>query len=161
MKRSKGIDLEVMVTSGPDSAYEALQLYKSKINRLRVKSNYFDALEVCKTSGVILLRNGYESAGDEIGKLFVEILDEINLDLTPESRNLLNILDSAYSPHSISRRHFLKECLKYSVRTGQRIYGDTLLHGKLAENLWLADEKSESLKHFALGEIPEILVANV
>lgn len=161
MKNSKTMNLERMVSEGTESAYEALQLYRSKVHRLRSKQNYFPAMELCATSTRIFLRYGYETAGNEMSKLFIEILEESQMELSPESRNLLNSIDSSFSFDSMSRGIFLKECLKYSVKSGSRVYGDTLLHARLAENLWATNERPLSLKHFALGEAPESLWRHV
>jgi hypothetical protein len=150
-----------MVSEGAESAYEALQLYKSKVNRFRSKLNYHQSMELCASSAIIFLRNEYETAGNEMSKLFIEILEESNVDLSPEYRNLLNSIDSAFPFDSMSRGVFLKECLKYSVKTGSRLYGDTLLHARLAENLWSTNERPLSIKHFALGEAPESLWRHV
>jgi hypothetical protein len=161
---SKGMNLEAMVSEGSaDSAYEALQLYKSKVHRARSKSNFQQSLEICTTGAVLLFKYRYESAGTELARLFVEILEEANAELTPEYRNLLNSIDTAYnslgSDHATdSHCQFLKECLKYSARVGSRVYGDTLLHTRLAECLWTINEQRfVSMKHFALGEAPERL----
>jgi hypothetical protein len=161
MRKSKTINLESMVLEGAESAYEALQLYKSKVNRLRSKSSYQQSMDLCASSAIIFLRNGYETAGNEMSKLFIEILDESSADLTPEYRNLLNSIDSAFPFDSMNRGLFLKECLRYSVKTGSRLYGDTLLHARLAENLWSTNERPSSMKHFALGEAPENLWRHV
>jgi hypothetical protein len=165
-KASKGMNLEAMVSEGSaDNAYEALQLYKSKVHRARSKSNIQQSLEICTSGAVLLFKYHYESAGNELARLFVEILEEASVELTPEYRNLLNSIDTAYGGLSSgsggareSHCQFLKECLKYSTRVGSRVYGDTLLHTRLAECLWTIDEQRFlSMKHFALGEAPERL----
>jgi hypothetical protein len=154
--RRKGLDLDGMVESGPESAYEALQLYKSKISRLRSKQALDESMAVCSNACAHMLKHGYESAGNELAHIYVEVLEEAKQDLTPTIRQQISQISSAYKPDATSANvSFLKECVKCSVTTGQRLYGDVLLQSQLGQCLWRSGEHSTAIKHFVLGEAPE------
>lgn len=156
--RRKGLDLDGMVESGPESAYEALQLYKSKISRLRSKGAFDEAMEICSNSCVHLLKHGYESAGNELAHLYVDILEETKLDLSPTIRQQISQISTAYNLESTgANAAFLRECVKCSVTSGQRLYGDVILQRQLGQCLWLSGDHCAAVKHLVLGESPESL----
>ena len=152
-------NLEEMVKGGQASAYEALQLYRSKCNRLKLKNDFMQAINVASKGSSVLLLNGYENAGAELSTVLTSLLTESGLDITPEIRNLVNEVDSAFAslPNkelqnngtssgvsnqpikpmlTTSRIEFLKALVVYSMKNGQREYGDPMFHNQLALCLW-------------------------
>lgn len=150
------VDLEGMVKSSPESAYEALQLYKSKVSRLRAKQDHAEALSECAKAAALMLKYGYESSGEELSHMFTDMLDTSHKCLTPNIRELMRLISAQYRPGSEAYANFLKDCLKWSVATGDRLYGDVLLQRELGECLWQVEgQRGAAVKHFVLGEAPE------
>lgn len=152
---SKEANLEQMVASGPQGAYEALQLFRSRAIRLRTKNDTIGAIGVLVQGSKCLLANSYENAGAELATLFLDILNESCRDLDGDLRRLISEVELSFSPPSSSHRvEFLKGCVKWSIKMGTRELGDPLLHLTLAKCLWENGDKS-SIYHFAAGEAPE------
>jgi hypothetical protein len=82
-------DLASMVQSGPTGAYEALQLYRSRAIRLKNKNDVNGALKSCTSGTVLLLENGYENAGAELGEVLVELLAETNQPVSEEIKSMI------------------------------------------------------------------------
>ena len=152
----RGVNYEEMILNGSESAYEALQLYRSKIIRLKNKNNLFESLTLCSIGIINFLKYNYYSEGNELEKLFLDILKESKSELSLDIRNLINNINQAYQANSIQHGIFLKECIKYSILIGSRVYGDPLLHKQLGEYLWKSGQEILSIKHFILGESPEL-----
>lgn len=156
--------LEEMITEGEDKAYEALQLFRSRCNRMKTKGDVFDAIEVAATGVCSLLAHGYESAGKELAMYIVEDLvydlehdakfiasldKDSGIDsyvemLTPQLRTILNGIDAAFSPRSPGRVEFMHHCVRWSMKCGARLYGDPLLHSKYATLLWDSEPAKKS-----------------
>lgn len=173
-----------MVAADAASAYEALQLYKSKISRLRVASKFDEALALTCHAAVLQLKHGYENSANELGSLFVDILTESKFALTPEFRNHINEMANSFQQVPNRGVPFLQECLSLSRVLGPRLHGDTLLHRQLAVVLWhrggsqqgedvsttrdaigkeesVDDFKNDAVLHFAYGEAPEELWSQI
>lgn len=159
--------LEEMVGDNPSSSYEALQLYKSKINRFRVAGQYDQALSLTCQAAKLQLKYKYENSGNELGGIFVDILTESKFGLKPEYRNLINEIADAFDNVSGLGLQFLKDCISLSKELGPRVFGDELLHRRLAMKLWNVEPETGNeedtefgnyrhiaVLHFALGEAP-------
>lgn len=75
-------DLEKMVKSGPQGAYEALQLYRSRSIRFKSKNDPDTAMKSLASGCISLLENGYENAGAELSVLFLELSMETQKDIS-------------------------------------------------------------------------------
>ena len=153
---AKDVNLDAMVSSGPQGAYEALQLYRSRAIRLRTKNDLAGAMVVVVQGAKCLLTSSYENAGAELASLLLDIFNESARDLDPELRRHINEVDQAFAPASPHRVEFLKGCVKWSIKYGIRELGDPLLHLTLGKCLWDLNDKSATY-HFAAGEAPEQL----
>jgi len=151
---AKDVNLDAMVSSGPQGAYEALQLYRSRAIRLRTKSDFTGAMVVAVQGAKCLLTNSYENAGAELASLLLDILNESAKDLDHEIRRFINDVEQSFVPASLHRVEFLKGCVKWSIKHGTREMGDPLLHLTLGKCLWDNNDKS-AIYHFAAGEAPE------
>lgn len=190
MRRQKReVNLEAMVEEGESSAYEALQLYKSRCNRMKGKGEFLEAINVAAKGAKAQLVHGYESSGVELCNILVDLLTAGEFDINPDLRNLLNEIDSAFAsmpknekgasdklitvtakdgskqpavPKS-SRIDFLKSLVTWSMKCGQRDYGDPMLHLQLANTLWDHSRgfHRKSIYHFAVGEAPTALWAKI
>mmetsp|Transcript_32800 Transcript_32800/g.55304 ORF Transcript_32800/g.55304 Transcript_32800/m.55304 type:complete len:291 (-) Transcript_32800:121-993(-) len=149
----KEIDLGAMVESGPQGAYEASQLYRSRAMRFKTKHDVRGAYTLIAEGAQILLKNGYESSGFELGNLFLELVNENNLEPTEELRKLVHDIDDQFPQGSSSRAEFLKGVVRWSMTTGKREYGDPVLQMRLGECLWNLKDKTAA-HHFAAGEAP-------
>ena len=115
----------------------------------------------------------YENSGNELGTLFVDILRESELGLTPEYRNCINDISNSFDNVPGLGVSYMKECINLSKDLGPRQFGDEILHRQLALKLWqLDDEKSDkgeeermykatAVLHFAMGEAPGPLWSQV
>jgi hypothetical protein len=162
----KEVDLTAMVQTGEHGAYEALQLYRSRSLRFKSKSEFKEAMNVCYTGAVCILENGYGNAGAELASLYVELLTELSLPLTDETRDEIFQIDSKFPANALSQRtEFLKSCIKWSIAVGNRELGDSKLHTRLAECLWdlpaSHNEKKNVSYHFAAGESPQLLCQKI
>lgn len=159
-------DLSAMVSSGPQGAYEALQLFRSRVARLKSKAAVQEAVQACVQGASALLEQGYENAGAELATLFVELLVEVGgpqqqQDLQQDQlRTAIFDIDSKFPPKSSHRVEFLKSAIKWSIGSGTKELGDPLLHTRLAECLWNNNDKNAAY-HFAAGEDPAAYLLNV
>lgn len=156
------VDLAAMVASGPQGAYEASQLFRSRALRLKSKNDIEGSLKAAADGAICLLEAGYENAGAELAEIYVELLIEVNKPVTDENKEVIFAIESKFPPKSNRRVELLKSCLKWSVSSGNRELGDAALHRKLAECLWdiNASDRS-STYHFAAGEAPLSLLKRV
>eukprot|EP01031_Cornospumella_fuschlensis_P042625 gene42625-52084_t len=92
----KEVDLTSMVQSGPQGAYEALQLYRSRAMRLKAKHDLEGALKAVSDGSIVLLQNGYENAGAECADIFVSLLNEINQPVTDATKQTICDIDSKF-----------------------------------------------------------------
>eukprot|EP01041_Mallomonas_annulata_P006783 gene6783-13738_t len=150
-------ELQDMVASGQQGAYEALQLYRSKVNRLVQKQQFEEARTICVQATLCLLKHGYGTAGAEIANVYVDLLSNSGEKLNIDVRNTINEIDRHFQPKSQERCDFLKKCIKLSIATGDRELGDPVLNTELALLLWDTDNRSKSVLHFVIGESPEKL----
>lgn len=145
------------VQSGAEGAYEALQLYRSRCNRLKAKNDTNGAIQSAATGAITLFDAGYENAGAELADLFVELLHETRQAVNEQIKSLILAIDSKFAvkktPH---RADFLKTCIKWSAELGTRELGDPELHTLLATCLWESGDKNAAY-HFTCGEAPELL----
>jgi len=208
-KRGAEINLEEMVTGGQASAYEALQLYRSRCNRLKVKSDFMQAISTAAKGVIALVSNGYENAGGELSAILTNLLDQSGLDISPEIRNIVNEVDAAFGAvipaapatsgvveigppkpptstisktvvETTPRVEYLKALVVYSMKNGQREYGDPMFHSTLGTCLWEYVAKGtnpntpsplnprafalyhrKSTYHFAVGEEPLALWSKI
>ena len=154
-----------MVASGPSGAYEALQLYRSRATRLRTKNDQRGAIQVIVAGSKCLLTNGYENAGAELVLLLLDVLNDSNTGASSaathhtesdsELRTLVGDLEKAFPPASRHRIELLKGCVKWTVKHGNRDYGDPAMHTILARALWENAEHTQAVYHFAAGEAPD------
>lgn len=153
--QQKEANLASMVESGPQGAYEALQLYRSRAIRQKSKNLISEALKTCNEGTVLLLKYGYETAGAELAAFLLELFVELNIEGKEEYLKMLYDIDNSFPSNSSSKIAFLKECIKWTTAVGDREHGDPLFHRRLAEALWNTKDKNAPL-HFALGEAPEL-----
>lgn len=151
---AKEVDLDAMVRSGPQGAYEALQLYRSRAIRLRSKNDLSSALNSISAGALCLFSAGYENAGAELAMLLLDFLNESGKEIDAELRQLIGNLEQAFPPTSPHRVEFLKGCVKWTVKHSNREFGDPAMHVTLAKCLWDINDKS-AVYHFAAGEAPE------
>lgn len=204
-KRSIENNLEEMVTQGQASAYEALQLYRSRCNRLKQKKEFMQAISIAAKGTYALISNGYENAAGELSAILTNLLDESGLDISPEIRKIVTEVDNAFAAfvptvaacstavvaaptkpatstiskavvETTSRIEYLKALVVYSMKNGQREYGDPMFHSSLGSCLWDYKAKGpnpappsplnvgafglyhrKSTYHFAVGEAPMAL----
>jgi hypothetical protein len=147
------VDLDAMIESGAQGAYEALQLYRSRAIRAKSKNDFDGAVSALSQGSKSLLQHSYLNAGTELATLLVDLLDEENKDITPEIRTLLNEVDSSFPEKSVQRVEFLKSCVKWTVKCGARELGDPMMHVRLANVMWAISDKN-AVYHFAAGEAP-------
>jgi len=156
--KRKEINLEEMVRSGSEGAYEALQLYKSKVNRLKQKGSIDEAIVTAHSgSRIFLSLKDFESAGTELAKILIELFIEFDKELNLDNRNIINELDQNYSEGSAFREDFLKLTLKWNVKTGTRTHGDPMINVKYADSLWYNNKQVKAIYHYVVGEAPENL----
>jgi len=154
------VDLDSMVESGDQGAYEALQLFKSKAMRFKTKDNVTSALNVAAHGAKTLLSKGYINAGAELADLVIELINEAGLEINPQIRTLVVEVDNEFPGNSPYRIEFLKSCVKSTIVNGQRELGDPTMHLRLANCLWDANDK-HAIYHFVLSEEPEILAQRI
>jgi len=150
-----------MVAESQEKSYEALQLYRSKINRLKQKNSFDEALNIAFKGSLAMLTNKYYKSGLELSIAAIDLLEENEKELAIEYRNWINKVDECLTQEASERQEFLKRCIKWSLHTGSRELGDTMIHSKMADCLWESDQKSKAVQHFALGEAPEKLCHKV
>jgi hypothetical protein len=158
----KDVDLTSMVQSGPEGAYEALQLFRSRSLRLKSKNDIEGSLKAASDGAICLLENSYDSAGAELAELFVGLLVESNQQVSEDIQQTIFRVDSSFSPKGSHRVEFLKSCVKWTVSHGARDLGDAALHKKLAECLWDINSADKACAyHFAAGEAPALLLSRI
>lgn len=129
-------DLEILTQRGPDGAYEALQLYRSRALRYKTKGDSKSAINTACAGAKALLKGSYVHAGSELSALMITLLDESAAELDAESRAMVNDVDSAFEQadkdgNSVQRTDFLKSCIKWSQNTKE--LGDPQLHVRLGK----------------------------
>lgn len=127
------VDLEAMVCAGESSAYEALELYKSKASRFKLKNDVEQAVDVLSKASVVMIAHGYYTCADELCcNQLMQLLNESCKELTIDLRGSINSIDNAFAGSGHEIRHkFLGECVKWSAAIGDRKYGDPLLQTQL------------------------------
>jgi hypothetical protein len=112
-------DLEARICSGGEAAaYEALQLVKSRADRLRLKGDIEASLQILAKSAVSMLKHSYTTAGSELCSMYISTLTEAKMPLTIDVRNVINEIDGAFTPRSSpGRRNFLLSCMLGRGRT--------------------------------------------
>ena len=126
-----------MVQRGPEGAYEALQLFRSRALRFKTKGDIKSAINTACSGAKALLKGSYTHAGSELSALMIKLLEEAGEDLDVEARAMLDDVDSAYEQgdkdpsSSVQRTDFLKSCIKWSQSSGTRELGDPELHIRL------------------------------
>ena len=135
-KLDGGVDLDVLVAKDAAGAYEALQLYRSRSLRFKTKGDIKSAVNTACAGAKALLKGSYMHAGSELSALMITLLDESGAELEPESRSMLNDVDSAFEQAdkegcSVQRTDFLKSCIKWSQNTKE--LGDPQLHVRLGK----------------------------
>lgn len=133
-------DLEILTQRGPDGAYEALQLYRSRALRYKTKGDSKSAINTACAGAKALLKGSYVHAGSELSALMITLLDESAAELDAESRAMVNDVDSAFEQadkdgNSVQRTDFLKSCIKWSQNTKE--LGDPQLHVRLGKFLFV------------------------
>lgn len=151
--------LDTMIKSGDQAtAYEGLQLYRSRSNRAKQKKDIDGAIRIAAQGSKSLLASGYDTAGHELAMVVLDLLEENNKDLDPDIRSNIVEIDEAFEPSSASRLAFLKACVKWSVANGQRKIGDPLVHSRLALCMMGTQQTRLAMYHFAAGECPQLLI---
>jgi len=150
-------NLDDMVASGKEGAYEALQLYKSKVNRHKFKKNWDEAISISFQASICLLSHGYETAGGEMANLLINLFELSNSKLDIDNRSKINEIDSKFITKSQIRQDFLKLTLKWSKITGDRENGDIMINYLYACCLWENNQINKAIYYFVLSESPEKL----
>jgi len=150
-----------MVASGQNGAYEALQLYRSKVNRCKQKGDFNGAITVCCDSANCLLSHGYGTAGGEMANILIEMLGTSGQKLDVDNRQRINDIDSKFVSNGKERQDFLKQALSWSIKSGDREHGDLMLNSTYAFTLWDAGQHKKAILHFVQGEAPEKLWAKL
>lgn len=153
--RKKEVDLESMVCQGRENAYEALQLYKSKINRQKQKQDYESAISIAVKGTRALLSHHYSKAGLELLSILLDLLDSSERQLDVDNRNIINEFEFLLLP--VERLEFLQKCLKWSNKNDNRMIGDVLLHIKIGTCQWNLQNFPKAVFHFVAGEAPDNL----
>jgi len=134
-------ELEAMVARGPEGAYEALQLYRSRALRFKKNGDMRAAINTASLGAKSLLKAGYTHAGSELSALMLTLLEESGAELDAEARSMIHDVDSAFEQgdkdgsSSVQRTDYLKSCIKWSQVSGSREIGDLQLHIRLGEFL--------------------------
>ena len=158
----KEVNLEEMVKSGDQAtAYEALQLYRSRSNRAKQKGEIDNAIRIVVAGTKCLLSNGYDSAGGELTALFMDMVEEHKRDADSDVRSMIIEIDDCFQPNSPARLTYLKSCLKWTTVVGTRRLGDTMVNTRLALSMWASGQQRLGVYHFTAGEDPETLVDKV
>jgi hypothetical protein len=154
-------NLEALILTGPEGAYEALQLFRSRAIRLRSKGDNMGAVTTTATAAKCLLSKGFDNAGVEMTNLFIELLNEFEIEINSEIRFIIQEIDNSFlNPKSPIRIDFLKQCVKWTLKIGQRELGDPGMHIHLGVCLWDIQDKT-STYHFACGEAPDRLCQKI
>lgn len=156
----KEVDLDAMVASGAEGAYEALQLYRSRSMRHKQKDDIIGAITEAAHGARCLFANGYINAGSELASLVVDIINESGIEINPQVRQVVFELDSAFPSEDASRVEFLKACVKATINNGQRELGEPSMHLRLANCLWEMKSKN-AIYHYVLSEDPETLAMKI
>jgi hypothetical protein len=102
-----------------------------------------------------LLAAGYENAGAELALFLLDVLNEHQTEADGELRSLISDLEKSFPPASKYRIELLKGCVKWTIKHGNREYGDPAMHIILARCLWENNEHTAAVYHFAAGEAPD------
>jgi len=154
------VDLDSLVASGDQGAYEALQLYKSRSQRSKTKDNVLGAINVASHGSKVLLSKGYVNAGAELANVVVDMINEVGMEINPQVRGMIFEIDNEFPPGNPFRIEFLKACVKSSIANGQRELGDATIHLRLANCLWEIKDKN-AVYHFVLSEEPEAFAQKI
>ena len=154
------VDLDSLVASGDQGAYEALQLFKSRSMRFKTKDNVMGAINVSSHGAKLLLSKGYVNAGAELANLVIDLINEVGMEINPQIRALIFEIDNEFPAASPFRTEFLKSCVKSTIANGQRELGDATMHLRLANCLWDVKDKN-AIYHFVLSEEPELFAQKI
>jgi hypothetical protein len=177
IRQRKELDLDAMVETGSEGAYEALQLYRSRAMRFQSKNEIMNAIVAASHGAIVLLINKYVTAGFELATMTIDIINEAGTEINPQVRQIIFDVDNAFptalehASHPQQKIDFLKACVKSTIANGQREHGEPQMHNRLALCLWstvVATTKrheaklfATSMSHFALGEEPEQLAQQI
>lgn len=126
------LDLEAMVGAGETSAYEALELYKSRANRLQLKNEFDQGLDALSKGAICMIQHSYFTCAEVLCDLFVEMLSESGSKLTPDVRSIIKSIEESFACAGIATKHkFLCDCVRWSIETGDRKFGDPILQARL------------------------------
>jgi hypothetical protein len=153
--QKKEVDLESMVQSGAHGAYEALQLYRSRAMRHKLKNELQDAVQTCTNGTVCLLENGYENAGAELATLLIDIVTEFTIPMNEEHSKMIDQIVEKFGKYPKSTH--VVEFLKLTIKWGLGTPFENGLHQKLGECLWNNDDYRNAIYHFACSENPKLL----
>jgi len=153
--QKKEVDLESMVQSGASGAYEALQLYRSRAIRHKLKNELSESIQTCSNGTVCLLENGFENAATELATMLIDIVTEFTV---PMSEEYYNIVDKIVSKYALfPKSTHVIEFLKLSIKWGLGTTFENNLHLKLGECLWNNADYRNAIHHFVLSENPKVL----
>eukprot|EP01036_Dinobryon_divergens_P027735 gene27735-36556_t len=158
------VDLDEKVKNdGAAGAYEALQLYRSRATRCKSKGEFMSAITIASSGAKCLLENNYVTAGVELAMLFLDFINEFSADKTSTETDsqfftLILEIDDRLIGTDIGtlKSEYLKGCVKWSIQTSTKEFGDPSLQVRLAEELWRLKDKSAT-SHFAAAENPAAL----
>jgi len=154
-------NLEELVRQDLEGAYEALQLYKSRVNRLLKKKNFADALTESANGACVLLSHSYSKAGLELANQVIQILEYLNQDLDDNNKCLIYRINDNFSKPCEEQVEYLENCLKWFVKVSSRELGDPELHRKLGITLWEIGSYVKSAYHLAICENPDLILSKV
>jgi hypothetical protein len=162
-QQKKEVNLQELVQSGDSGAYEALQLYRSRALRFKAKSDVRNALQTAAEGAILLIRNGYKTAGSELAMLMVDFMDESGVDFNNDTHALIIDVDDSFEEFSPKegRVDFLKACIKWTQTCGSRGMGDAQLHVRHGQCLWQMQEYKKAVFPFVAGEAPESLCQKI
>ena len=150
---AKEVDVDAMVVSGSQGAYEALQLYRSRAIRYKTKNDNQNAILTLNQGAKVLFLHSYKNAGAELANLLVDFLTELGeevtsaqvdmilelntlFDVTKESPEGVAVTDDNHHNHFSNKLEFLKNSVKWSSKYGTYESGDSKLNIALGLCLW-------------------------
>jgi hypothetical protein len=133
-RRKKDVDLELMVTSSSASAYEALELFKFRINRAKSKGDIDLAIQTSCHGAILMLNNAYVNAGSELCRLYASLLSESAIPMSDSVRADILRIDAAFKePGCPARRDFLSLCIDWSVIVTNQKFGDAEIQTQIGD----------------------------